>query len=188
MIEFLGFPYYVLTMRFNVDKEKALEALVYVTSKVPGITRFHVSKIMYFAERFHIHDFGRPIVGDSYIAMEHGPVPSFAYNILTNKLSSDEAQMADGALIFIDAYRHPEYKAARSPRLEFFSKSDLECLDRAIAHCSGRTFGSISDETHSHSAWKETDLNARIDWELILEGAEPSTFDEAQVFSSYGVL
>lgn len=175
-------------MRFVVDKEKAVETLVYVAGKVPDVTRFHMAKILYFAERFHLHDFGRPIIGDVYVAMEHGPVPSFAYNVLTNKLSADEAALAQGALIAVDAYRHPEYKAARNARLEFFSKTDLECLDRAIAHCSSRTFGSISDETHGHSAWKNTNLNAPIDWDLILEGADADIIEDARVFSSYGVL
>jgi uncharacterized phage-associated protein len=175
-------------MRFTVDKEKAVEALVYIASKVPGVTRFHASKILYFAERFHIRDFGRPIVGDYYIAMEHGPVPSFVYNVLTEKLLPEDAEMAKGALIYIDAFRHPEYKAARSARLDCFSRSDLDCLDRAIAHCRERSFGSISDETHEHSAWRDTNLNAPIDWELMLEGADPQIVEDARLFSSYGVL
>ena len=37
---------------------------------------------MFFADKEHLLDYGRPITGDSYVAMEHGPVPTSTRDIL----------------------------------------------------------------------------------------------------------
>lgn len=175
-------------MDFSLDKEKAIEALVYVASRNPGVGRFHIAKILYFAELFHIQTYGRPIVGDRYIAMENGPVPSFAYDVLRGTISPEIRSLADGALVPIDRFRHPAYEAGREPHLEYFSKSDLDCLERAIAHCCERSFGSISDETHKHKAWADANLNGSMRWEDILDGSDADVIEDAKVFAAYGVL
>ncbi|MGM4980902.1 Panacea domain-containing protein [Rhizobium sp. 11_C7_N12_5] len=171
-----------------MDKEKAVEALVYVASKAPGVGRFHAAKILYFAERFHLRAYGRPIVGDRYIAMDHGPVPSFIYDALKGSVAPEDRETVDGALVKIDAYRHPAYKAARDPDISYFSETDLECLDKAIKHCIGRSFGAISDETHNHVAWSNANLNAPMSFDEIMDGVEPEILEEAKIFAAYGVL
>jgi uncharacterized phage-associated protein len=175
-------------MDFIADKEKIVEALVYVASRLPGVGRFHAAKILYFAERDHLRTFGRPLLGDRFVAMENGPVPSFAYDVLKGTVSTAEKELVDGALIVGNASRHPNYRASRAPRLEYFSKSDLECLDSAIKHCRARSFGAISDETHKHAAWIAAKLNGPMEWDLILEGADPEVVEEAHAFASYGVM
>ncbi len=175
-------------MEFVLDKEKAVEALVYIAGKVPGVGRFHAAKILYFAERFHLREFGRPIVGDRYIAMDHGPVPSFAYDALKGTVPPADKDTVEGALIQNDAFHHPTYKARREADLSYFSKTDIECLDRAVAHCAGRSFGSISDETHKHTAWDKANLNGRMDYADMMDGVDPEIIEDAKVFAAYGVL
>jgi hypothetical protein len=175
-------------MEFMLDKEKAVEALVYIARKVPGVGRFHAAKILYFAERFHLREFGRPIVGDRYIAMENGPVPSFAYDVLKGTVAPQDKETIEGALVTVSAYRHPEYKAGREPDLSFFSQTDIECLDKAIEHCAKRSFGSISDETHKHLAWDRADLNGPMRYDDMMDGVDPEVIEDARVFAAYGVL
>lgn len=179
---------YMTSMEFALDKEKVVEALVYIASRAPGIGRFHVAKILYFAERFHLRKYGRPIVGDRYIAMENGPVPSFGYDILKGNISPDEKAFVEGALVEEKPFKHPAYKAGREPDLSYFSVSDKECLDEAVAHCIKRSFGSISDETHKHLAWEKADLNGPMSYDDILDGADPEIVEDAKAFAAYGVL
>lgn len=65
-------------MRFSVDKEKTIEALLYIVTRYGEVGRFHALKTLYYADRAHLQRYGRPITGDRYIAMENGPVPSYA--------------------------------------------------------------------------------------------------------------
>ncbi|NJL06908.1 MAG: SocA family protein [Methylacidiphilales bacterium] len=175
-------------MDFLLDREKAVEALVYVASKWPGVGRFHAAKTLYFAELFHVRAYGRPIIGDRYIAMENGPVPSFAYDVLKGTVAPEVRPLTEGSLVPITRFHHPAYNAGREPRLEYFSKSDLECLDKAIEYCSRRSFGVLSDETHHHKAWAEADFNGPMKWDDFLEGADPEVVEEAKAFAAYGVL
>ncbi|MCW7083120.1 Panacea domain-containing protein [Escherichia coli] len=70
----------MLNVRF--DSEKALEAILYVASKAPIPDIYHVGKILYYADRFHLESFGRLITGDHYNAMKDGPVASNTYDII----------------------------------------------------------------------------------------------------------
>jgi hypothetical protein len=175
-------------MEFAVDREKAVEALVYIASKVPGVGPFHAAKILYFAELEHLRTYGRPIVGDRYIAMEYGPVPSFARDALRRKVSPQERVLIENALIEKNSASHPTYEAARAADLSYFSASDLECLDRGIEHCAKRTFGAISDETHKHPAWVKAPLNGTMSYDDMIEGAAPEVIEDAEEFAAYGVL
>ena len=69
-------------MDVKFDKIKTLNALLYVASRVQRKDIHKIFKIIYFADRQHLADWGRPITGDTYIAMEAGPVPSRMYDML----------------------------------------------------------------------------------------------------------
>ncbi|WP_265975106.1 Panacea domain-containing protein [Brucella intermedia] len=176
-------------MNFIIDKEKAVEALLYIVSRYGEVGRFHALKTLYFAEREHLRSFGRPIVGDRFIAMDNGPVPSYAYDALKQTVPEPERAMVAGAISPAEgAFSHPKYKPHRDPDLSFFSKTDLRCLDWAIAHCKGRSFGDISDETHLHLAWKNAPLNGVMSADDMLDGVSEDIKEEAEMFASYGVL
>lgn len=171
-------------MKFSVDREKSVEALVYIASRLPGVTRFTAGKIIYFADRDHLRRYGRPITGDRMIAMDHGPVPSFAYNVL----KGEHDQLVNKAIIENTNARHPEYLADREPDLSYFSKTDLASLDWAIEHCRKLTFGQISDETHQHKAWRDAIENREMAVEDMLDGVDEEIVEDAKEFAAYGRL
>ncbi|NTJ63553.1 SocA family protein [Agrobacterium rhizogenes] len=171
-----------------MDKEKTVEALLYIVSRYGEVTRFHALKTLYFADREHLRRFGRPITGDRYIAMENGPVPSHAYNALKQQLPEPERELVAGALSPVANSYHPAYRKHRDPDLSYFSKTDIQCMDWALSYCRGRSFGSISDETHEHKAWKNAPLNGEMTASDMLEGVDEEIIKEAEMFASYGVL
>ena len=175
-------------MKFTVDKAKAIEALVFIARSQPGIGRFHASKALYFAELEHLTAYGRPIFGDRYIAMDNGPVPSYAYDVLKGDVTGEEKAVIDGALQVNNRWRHPEYSALRDPDLSRFSRSDIECLKSGLRHVKGRSFGDISDETHNHAGWKNADINAPMSLDDMLAGVNGETRDSVAEFAAYGVL
>lgn len=176
-------------MNFDLDKEKAIEALVYIASRMPGVGRFHASKILYYAERDHLRGYGRPITGDRFIAMDNGPVPSFAYRVMGQDLRHQEdKRLAAGSIVEYQDGKYPAYKPARQPDLSYFSQSDLQCLDAAIEYCRDKTFGQLSDETHHHSAWKNVGRNAEMKFADFFDGVDDEMVSYARAFASHGVL
>ena len=69
-------------MNVQFDKTKALNALLYVANRVQRKDFHKIFKIVYFADRQHLAEWGRPITGDTYIAMDAGPVPSRMYDMM----------------------------------------------------------------------------------------------------------
>ncbi|RUU10753.1 DUF4065 domain-containing protein [Mesorhizobium sp. M7A.T.Ca.TU.009.01.3.2] len=175
-------------MEFTTDKPKAVEALLLVASRMPGVTRFHASKALYFAELDHLQKYGRPIFGDRYIAMDNGPVPSFVYDVLKGEMTPKDRELAAGVLDVDTRWRTPEYHPGRKPDMSMFSQSDIESIDWAIEHVKGRSFGAISDETHKHEGWRKASLNSPIDYLDMLQGADPQIVELAEEFAAYGVL
>jgi len=66
-------------LKFKFDQEKAVSAILYISKRLIEAEGniepdFHkIFKILYFADQKHLANYGRPIIGDHYIAMEHGP-------------------------------------------------------------------------------------------------------------------
>lgn len=168
---------------FSVNKDKVVEALVYITDKAPGLTPFFISKIVYFADLWHLTEFGRPVTGDTMVAMENGPVPSFAYRLLNG-----ETTPPPGSFAADRSARHPTFHALRRPNLDRLSATDRRMLDRAIEHCRSRSFGQLSDETHKHPAWIDAVENRPMSFDRMLADADPKVVEEAEEFAAYGVL
>ena len=75
------------------NKEKATQSILYVANKLERRDLHKIFKILYFAERKHLQDWGMPILGDTYIAMDAKPVPSRVYDIL--KIVRGDSYMSD---------------------------------------------------------------------------------------------
>ena len=132
-------------LSFKFDFAKALEALLYVASNAPIPDRFHLCKILYFADRFHLEKYLRFIYGETYVAMRHGPVPSKAFNIMR---STPDEEPRD---IFADDFL---VVGRRAPNMEVFSESDVEALDWAIRTYGKKTVSALRRISHNDTVWK----------------------------------
>lgn len=176
-------------LRFPFDEKKALEALVFVAEKWAGITPFYAAKVFFFAEKDHLNRFGRPIVGDRYIAMENGPVPSIVYDWFKGAidLMGDPDAIIE-ALEFNRNGRVVTVTAKRRPDLDYLSSTDVAALESAIAFCQGKTFRQLSDLAHHEPAWQAAPLNAEMDQRLMIDGAgREQAIERAEEFARYGV-
>ncbi len=176
-------------LRFQFDETKGVEALTYIATRWPAITAFFASKVLFFAEKNHLNRYGRPIVGDTFIAMPNGPVPSTLYDFIKGKLDQAGDPEAIMGALAIERDPYPRVKAQREPVMDTLSSSDVECLDDAIAFCRGKTFGSLSGLTHQERAWLNAPQNGPMDYADLIEGDERDTLiEEAREFAAYGVL
>lgn len=176
-------------LRFQFDEKKGVEALTYVALKWPDVTAFFAAKVLFFAEKQHLNRYSRPIVGDTFIAMPNGPVPTTLYDFIKGKLDQAGDPDAIMAALLIERAPYPRVAARREPDLDALSPSDLECLDEAISFCRGRSFGTLSGLTHQERAWLEAPANGPMDYEHMIEGDDREAIvAEAREFASYGVL
>lgn len=162
----------MLTARF--DSEKALEAILYVASKAPIADVYHVGKILYFADCAHLEQYGRMICGDTYRAMKDGPVASGTFDVI--KIARGDGQYIPAGITpqQIQKALHVDggngVKPLRKADEEFFSDSDLACIDAAIEKFGKLSFKEIRDISHDeawNAVWDPNKKNAVMPLELI---------------------
>jgi uncharacterized phage-associated protein len=160
-------------IRFGFNTDKALEALVWVANQRPNISFYYIVKILYYADKEHLNRYGRPILGDRYIAMEHGPVPSVVYDMLGRDsfLDPDLIAKVEASLEF-GSGRPPTVRAKRNADLSLFSRTDLECLQDSISRYGSMAVSRLRALTHQELAYTTAALNSEMDYALMIEGQD----------------
>jgi uncharacterized phage-associated protein len=161
-------------MEYSKKIEQSLHSMLYVLNEIDGFVDFHkLFKILYFADQKHLVKFGSPISLDSYIAMPKGPVPSISYDIL--KAVKKEGLAASYSDIF-SRYLIVEnfnVKAKVKADLDYFSKSEIDCLNESIKENKDLSFEVLTNKSHD-KAWENADKNSNI---AILKMAEAGGAD-----------
>lgn len=75
------------TLVFIFDAKKCIEAIHFLAMHARGVLLTHLGRILFLAEREHLLDWGRPIFGDSYRAVDQQPVPVNTFALINNGLS-----------------------------------------------------------------------------------------------------
>ena len=158
-------PHQPLTFRFSFDK--FINALVYFASHgVSDLTKLKAVKLLYLADRHHLFHYGRPIIGDRYIAMDLGPVPEDGFNLISRLI--EPAEVADSERTkaletlevdrgFFNRYKYPVLRAKGTPDLSVFSDSEVEALSAVVKEFGKKAARVLVDLTHNHRAYKRAD-------------------------------
>lgn len=174
--------------KYKIDPEKAVAAMLYVASHIPGV-RFHkLLKVIYFAELKHLANYGRPITGDRYVAMKDGPVASWLYDLLKKNVGEKYWNLFD--IGFWAKSITPKSK----PDLSVFSKSDIECLNSSIEENAPLTWEQIRDKSHDFAwteAWNRRGTRKSIDIKtnnlVTVSGASPVMIEYMENRENYTI-
>lgn len=140
--------------KFRYDNQKAIHATLFITSTLSGAGFHKIFKILYFADQKHLSRYGRPVVGDYYVAMQHGPVPSKIYDFL-KLVKRGEGQGEFKNFFDVQGYKvFPKIE----PDLEELSETDLQCLSESISENQNLSFPQLTNKSHD-SAYKNADEN-----------------------------
>jgi uncharacterized phage-associated protein len=148
------------SIRFKFDEAKAETAITYLAKKFEAkgemekSTYYPILKILYFAEMEHLKKYGLPLIGDRYIAMKQGPVPSLAYDLIKAVKGRPNTSRLFKVL-------ETKVTALQNPDMDELSEADIECLDGAFEkHWDKRLHGVSRTKTYSDTP---------IDSEIALE-------------------
>jgi uncharacterized phage-associated protein len=128
---------------FNLNKEKAVNSLLFVINNLEKADTHKTYKILYFADQKHLLKYGRPIFGDTYVKMEYGPVPSFIKNVVDENILGLEEVVAK--------YHRYYIKSLVEPNLDYLSESDLECLKESLEENKDLDFPTLTEKSHDYA-------------------------------------
>jgi hypothetical protein len=150
----------------TVDPELAVAALTYIAERQARPTLHPLFRVLYDAEKRHLAEYVQPIVGDRYVAMNFGPVPSHLYDLLKH-LRDPSSVLGVAPELAEVGRRHLAVKDRRQIEvlvqcdLDALSRSAIECLDAALEQERGTTFGGRTARSHD-AAWQCTPTNTAI--------------------------
>lgn len=184
-------------MQFEIDVEKATQALNYFARKQHDhiIGKLAAIKLVFFADRYHLRRYGRPVVGDTYFAMQYGPVASTVLDI-ANAAAAPEAQAY--AADYLTAIHRPgskprEIRSLRDVDPEVFSSTDYEALEFAYDVFWVNYGDKLVDITHLYPEWKMheealvcgREKRVPMDYADFFRDPDPETFFEMGFVDPY---
>lgn len=134
----------IIDVSSDFDQEKAIEAIIYIAQRYKTPEVYAICKLLYLADKESLENYGRFIFSESYCAMEQGAVPSKAYDLL--KLARH--QNVGGIEVSGN-----DVAVSRDSNFDFFSASDLECLNRIIEKFNGLSGRALFNAAHDN-AWE----------------------------------
>lgn len=142
--------------RYNANIAKALEVILWLAEREPEIDFHKVLELLYFADKYHLNKYGRPIVGGRYHAHECGPVCRPVYDLLVGEPLTVATVERNGELPFevVGRYR---LRAQRSPNIRRLSESDIEALEDAYQRFGHLDFRDLTELGHEEPAYIKAD-------------------------------
>ncbi len=148
-------------IQFELDFDKAVSALVFLAKKTPKFDQYKACKLLFLADKRHLVKFGRTITGDSYSALEFGPIPSVIRNEMKQFIENNTGRLRD-AFDVDRNFKHPRLVPKRQFDKSALSKSDVAILREIVNEFGAKSFDELQAITHEAAAykkvWKPTEL------------------------------
>lgn len=158
------------------SQQRIVEMALFVLNMTGGLDRFHLFKVLYFAERMHLANWGLPMSHERYYALDYGPVPSELYSAIKEQ---DNPHSFMGKLFWEAVEAAPDEArgimiAKREPDMTFISKAGIEVLTEAVKEYAHMGFGKLSILSHG------------VDWKRAREKGDNTLIDTVDMAESGG--
>ncbi len=158
-------------MNIPVPKLKAILLYFanYTNSRFLG--KVKLMKLFYFLDFLHVKKYGAPITYDTYVNLEHGPIPSAIKNLI------DTADDDFDNSILADTIKFEKNDSQNIHRVialrnfsendkKYFSPTELDILENVCKRFGEKNTKQIEDVSHKEAAWMETNLLETIPYSL----------------------
>lgn len=151
----------------SFDKEKFKQTLHYFISKVGtlnNVGKTVLYKMLYFSDFDYYELNSKPITGESYFKLLHGPAPShFGEGVeeLKRKGKIKELRGKYGGL------PQTKFISLCLPEGNLLNGKEIQIIEMVISKLSGMSANQISSYSHEDIPWKATEKGEEIDYELV---------------------
>lgn len=170
---------------FELDKFIACVAIM-ASRKLSKLDKLKICKLLYYVDKYHLHKYGKPITGDTYVHMDNGPVPSKALDIMNEVILKDQVTVSNGVSNkakfseFLKVkksvfHRYPVFELVKNPKVDVLSESELEAVGETIKIYGNFSGGQLIDKTHKDAAWLKTNRNEEIDYRSFFVDTEDAS-------------
>ncbi len=161
-------------MNIPVTKLKAI--LLYFTNNtdVKFLGKVKLMKLIYFMDFMHLKTYGTPITYDTYVNLEHGPIPSFIKNLVDNAADDIDSSMLADTISFerpvgTTMFRVLPKRKFTEEDKKYFSETELDILQKVCFKFGNKNTKYVEDASHDEAPWKKTVLLEKIPYSLATE-------------------
>jgi len=167
-----------IRFEFKIDKFIACMAM-FAKAGLSEFDKLKAAKLLYFADKQHVIRYGTPIIGDSYVHLDYGPVPSKALDIINDVLEDRSVKYVDGIsnkekfneYLSVKKLlrKYPVFVLKKEPCFDALSASEQEAITDTCREYGHFSPGALIDEAHKDSSWLKTSKNQEIDYRLFFD-------------------
>lgn len=138
----------------DFNYQKATQAINYFIRKTPDNKENMMKfiKLIWLADRYHIRKYGRPVIGDKYVAMPLGPVGSGVKDIAEASEFAAKVELIY-AKKFIRQVDRYSVESISDVDMDVFSETDIESFEFAYKHFGELDQFSLSKLAHKYPEW-----------------------------------
>jgi len=138
-------------------EEKIIQIICYLLKNLNReISKTHLMKLIFFADKYHLLKFGTTITEDDIYAMKNGPLSSIAKKLLEPENHGEAAQLLR---YYIKEEKNYEYTFNTSKNIDFdlFADSEFLALNFIIQETDKywKTFNDAINYSHEYPEWKQ---------------------------------
>lgn len=158
-------------MTIILPKIKAMVRFFASNTNKRLLGKVKLMKLFYFSDFGHIKKYGSPITWDTYINLEHGPIPSIILNLVNSvEENIDNALLSDAVEIKKDKNSHLHrimpFREFTEKDKGYFSESELSVMERVCVRFADTNAKDIEEASHKEAAWRETSSLEKIPYSL----------------------
>lgn len=138
------------------DTDRIIESVLYLMKKGRNLSQYQIVKAIFFADRKHLNEYGRPVTFDNYTAMRQGPVPTLVYDLL--KPGPTFERIFGGKnrpWVSTPEKGYHRFAARRDPLPDVLSQTDLAALDYGLDTVRTLSQFDLEKKLHDDPAYKE---------------------------------
>ena len=182
-------------IRFRFVPEKMVATLTFLAQRVPDLDAMKTVKLLFFADRAHLRKYGRPILGDTYYGLEHGPVPSATYDVIKEAFYQTGENVSADTMDLLAEYsdvdrsgERPRFVARKNPDMDWLSASDIEALEETLQQLGAKSALDLRTLAHEQPEIQYADdqrrtLNKKsvpIPFNLLFDQEDPETLEAVE--------
>ncbi|MEX2144594.1 MAG: Panacea domain-containing protein [Anaerolineales bacterium] len=162
------------------DDEKFKELILYIAIRSEGDNYFgakKLNKLLFFADFLAYLNFGEPITGQDYQALQFGPAPRRLLPIRREMEQAKDIALRKQEFYTVDQHR---IFALREPDLRKFKPEEIDLVNRLIAEYWDMKAGEIEALSHKFLGWEVSNYKEIIPYETALVSTRKLTDDERE--------
>lgn len=159
-------------VRYIPSVTKALEVILWLADRQASIDVYRVVKAAFYADKYHVAKFGRPIIGDVYRAAWFGPLPQVIYGLLRHQPIEVLALGLNGPLPFKVDETTFRIHTDRGPNKRRLSASDVEALTYGLKEIADASFDDLVAQTHREPAYEKA-VGSSMDYRDFVPENDP---------------